>query len=86
MRTSLILVVLFTLTGCALGGVKTRAQLPDSASAVVPRLQVVERRVYVKVPAHLTKRSAVTEGSLPQCFDVAAQRRQVMEEQNARLE
>lgn len=86
MRALLVFALIAALSGCSLGRDSARSPLPSTQSAVVPKLQIIERRVYVKVPANLTKRSAVPEGSLPQCFEVAAQRRQVIEEQNARFE
>jgi hypothetical protein len=86
MRNCLAILLMAALTGCVAGKGVTQGQLPEARTAVLPKVQIVERRVYVKIPPHLTKRSAVPEGPIPQCFEVAAQRRQVIEEQNARLE
>lgn len=54
--------------------------------AVAPEPVVVERRVYVTIPAALTRTEAVPEGPIAQCFDVAAQRRAVIERLNGRAE
>lgn len=54
--------------------------------AVAPHPVVVVRRIYVPIPARLTQIEAMPEGPIAQCFDVAAQRRAVIERQNARAE
>lgn len=54
--------------------------------AVAPQPVLVERRIYVPIPARLTQTEAMPEGPIAQCFDVAAQRRAVIERQNARAE
>jgi hypothetical protein len=51
--------------------------------ATVPGVQVVERIVYVPVPAELTQPHEVAEGPLSQCPLVANQRRQALEACNA---
>lgn len=70
------------LAGCGQGNL--RPQTP--AVAVKPQAVVITQRVYVAVPAALTARHAVPEGPLSACPLVAAQRRAVIEGQNAQLE
>ncbi len=58
---------------------------PDLPGTLVePTAVVVERRVYVPIPAELTRTEAVAEGSLAQCPDVAAARRAAIERLNSR--
>lgn len=64
----------------------TKPDAGPAMCAVSPEPVVVERRVYVSIPAELTRTEAVPEGPIAQCFDVAAQRRAVIERQNARAE
>lgn len=62
---------------------------PDAGPAqcaVAPEPVVVERRVYVSIPASLTRSEVVPEGPIAQCFDVAAQRRAAIERLNGRAE
>lgn len=82
MRAMLIMALLM-LAGCG-NQDAVRGELPPAASAVVPKVQIVERVVYVKVPDRLTPQEEVPEGPIAQCFDVAAARRAVIERQNAR--
>lgn len=80
---------LLTAVVLVLGLSACRDTKPDSTPAmcaVSPQPVVVERRVYVAIPAELTRTEAVPEGPIAQCFDVAAQRRAVIERQNARAE
>lgn len=62
---------------------------PDAGPAqcaVAPEPVVVERRVYVSIPASLTRSEVVPEAPIAQCFDVAAQRRAAIERLNGRAE
>lgn len=76
------LAALMMLVACTKGGVRPEAP----ACAVKPQPVLVTERVYVPVPAALTARHAVPEGPLSACPLVAAQRRAVIEAQNAQLE
>ncbi|MGE8210947.1 MAG: hypothetical protein ACN6RH_15745 [Stenotrophomonas rhizophila] len=64
----------------------TKPETEPMQCAVAPEAVVVERRVYVPIPAALTRSEAVPEGPIAQCFDVAAQRRAVIERLNGRAE
>lgn len=80
---------LLTVAALAAVLVACREVKPNSSPAqcaVTPEPVVVERRVYVSIPAALTRTEAVPEGPITQCFDVAAQRRAVIERQNGRAE
>ncbi len=79
----MLYVTLLALTGCGLKNI-ARSELPDQSTAVLPKVQVIERIVYVKVPPRLTQQEPVPEGPIDQCFEVAAARRAVIERQNAR--
>ncbi|GGD45740.1 hypothetical protein [Pseudoxanthomonas indica] len=81
MRILIVLIVSALLSACRSG---VRPDLPEASTAVLPKVQIVERIVYVKIPERLTKQEAVPEGPIAQCFDVAAARRAVIERQNAR--
>ena len=62
-----------------------RADLPDPGTAVAPEVVVVERIVYVPIPAAITRPEPIAEGPIAQCFEVAAQRRAALERANAKL-
>jgi len=76
------LVLLFALAGCASKGAKP--DLPPS-TPITPEIVIVERKVYVAIPASLTQEQPIAEGSIAQCFHVAAQRRAALVKANARL-
>lgn len=71
---------------CAFGSCGKRPDRPRPEVIVQPAPVIVERRVYVSVPKQLTAREATPEGPIAQCFDVAAQRRAVIERLGAKLE
>lgn len=73
------------LAGCAHDRQNARGDLPDPRTAVQPELQIVERIVYVPVPAHLTRAEPVAEGPLAECPIVARKRRAALERANAKL-
>jgi hypothetical protein len=77
--------VVALLAGCGHARQNVRGDLPDPRTAVQPELQVVERYVYVPVPAHLTRPEPVAEGSLAECPIVARNRRAALERANARF-
>ena len=80
----ILIAVVFAATNAACVPAK-----PDTGPvqcAVAPEPVVVERRVYVSIPASLTRSEAVPEGPIAQCFDVAAQRRAAIERLNGRAE
>lgn len=83
--------ILRLLTAAALAAVlaacgRTKPDAGPSQCAVTPEPVVVERRVYVRIPAALTRTEAVPEGPITQCFEVSAQRRAVIERLNGRAE
>lgn len=61
-----------------------RPDLPEGPG-VAPEVVVVERRVYVGIPAHLTAQQPIAEGPIAQCFSVAAARRAAIQTGNANL-
>lgn len=61
-----------------------RPDLPEGPG-VAPEIVVVERKVYVEIPAHLTAELPVAEGPIAQCFSVAASRRAAIVTGNAQL-
>ncbi len=61
------------------------ADLPAACPPATPEVQIVERRVYVPIPADLTRTEEVAEGPLAECPMVAAERRAALERANARL-
>lgn len=79
----LLPIALVLLAAC--GRDNVRPDLPGDGHAVVPEVVIVERRVYVPIDPALTEPLAIAEGSITQCFDVAAQRRAALEVANARL-
>lgn len=81
----LLIIALAALSLCAFGSCGRKPDAPDPGVAVTPEAVIVERRVYVPVPAALTKAEPIAEGPINQCFDVAAQRRAALERANGKL-
>lgn len=79
----LILVLAVALMAACRKDVKS--DLPPAGGAVLPVVQIVERRVYVPIDKKLTEPEAIAEGSITMCFDVAAQRRAALMRANAKL-
>jgi len=77
MRCSSWLLILlpFVLGGCPRQDL-TRSCPP---AAVKPEPVIVERKVYVSIPAELTPEPVVAEGPLSECPNVAAARRKTIE-------
>lgn len=85
MRNPMVLLILFALVaapGCKRGAV--RPDLP-TGPATVPELLVVERKVYVPIPAELTRERPIAEGAIAQCFEVAAARKAELIKGNSQL-
>ncbi len=78
----LLCIGLALMSGCTRDNV--RPDLPQAA-AVTPQVVIVERKVFVAIPAHLTRTLPVAEGAINQCFDVAARRRAAQATLNAQL-
>lgn len=78
-----LLILAGALLGCS--GTSARPDLPSSGGAVAPQVQVVERIVYVPVPAWLTSPEPIAEGPLSRCPQVAAERRAALQRCNAKL-
>ena len=75
------LLFMVLLVGCAGVGKKT----PPPEVISVPQLHVVEKHVYVRIPASLLEEEPVVEGDLAECPDVARHRRATIERLNAKL-
>ncbi len=77
----LIVILLVALAGCH------RATKPSAPAQVIvkPEPVVIIKRMYVPIPAALTKEEPIAEGPIAQCFEVAAKRRAGQERANARL-
>jgi hypothetical protein len=82
-RVLIALLLVLALCGATC---QRKPELPEPGVAVRPVPVVTERRVYVPVPAELTRRVPIAEGPIPMCFEVSAQRRAALEQVNARLE
>lgn len=82
LRLLIIAALATVLAACG----RTKPDAGPAQCAVSPEPVVVERRVYVTIPAALTRTEPVPEGPIAQCFDVAAQRRAVIERLNGRAE
>lgn len=82
MRLLLILLLVLATAACRKD---TKPDLPPAAGAVLPVVQLVERRVYVPIDAELTRPEPVAEGPIAMCFEVAAQRRAAIDRANAKL-
>lgn len=82
MRALLLIVALLTLAACKHA---VKPDLPGPDKIVTPTVVTVERVVYVRVPADLTKPEPIAEGPIAQCFDVAAQRRAALARANSKL-
>ena len=68
----LITIALLLTSGCKRAAV--RPDLP-TGPATVPELLLVDRKVYVPIPAELTRERPIAEGSIAQCFEVGAARK-----------
>lgn len=86
MPSILRLLIVTALAGLLAACGPARPDAGPVQCAVAPEPVVVERRVYVPIPAALTRTEPVPEGPIGQCFDVAAQRRAVIERLNGRAE
>lgn len=83
MREAVLLLLVPALAACT--GKNHKPDLPGEGTAVAPELQIVERIVYVPIPAVLTKAEPIAEGPITQCFAVAAERRAALQRCNAKL-
>ena len=72
------------LAACGRDRDDVRPDLPAS-DGVAPEVVIVYRDRYVPIPAHLTQPMPIAEGSIAQCFDVAAQRKAEQVKGNARF-
>lgn len=82
MRLLAIVVALALLTGCP--GKARKPDLPGS-TVVKPTAVLVEREVYVAIPANLTQERPIAEGPLERCWFVAADRKAELTKANAQL-
>lgn len=81
-QTIVVIAAALLLTACP--GKVRKPDLP-SGTVIKPEAIVVERRVYVPIPAHLTEELPVAEGPIEQCWPVAADRKAQVEKANARF-
>lgn len=82
MRLLTVALALALLAGCA-----REARKPDlpSSTVVKPTAVVVEREVYVAIPAHLTEERPIATGPVEQCWPVAVERKAELIKANAQL-
>jgi hypothetical protein len=80
-----LLLIIATLALAACGKDNVRPDLPGQGSVVAPEVVIVERVRYVPIPAHLTRPMPIAEGSIAQCFNVAAERKAEQVKGNARF-
>jgi len=84
MRLIAILALLL-LAGCCRDRHDLKPDLPGAGTVVAPEIVIVEKRVYVPIPAGITRPEPIAEGPIAQCFEVAAQRRAALERANGKL-
>ena len=80
-RLLIVSALVMSLVSACAGPVRPSAPPPP----VKPEVIVVERKVYVAIPAHLTEEQPIAEGPIAQCFDVAARRRAAIRKGNGQL-
>ncbi|WP_298580583.1 hypothetical protein [uncultured Luteimonas sp.] len=85
MRLLLAIAIAAVLAGCCRERHDLKPDLPGAGTVVAPEVVVVEKRVYVPIPAAITRPEPIAEGPIAQCFEVAAQRRAALERANAKL-
>ena len=85
MRLLTAIALAAALSGCCRDRHDLKPDLPDAGTVVAPEIVVVEKRVYVPIPAAITRPEPIAEGPIAQCFEVAAQRRAALERANAKI-
>lgn len=85
MRLLAAIALTVALAGCCRDRHELKPDLPDAGTVVAPEIVVVEKRVYVPIPAAITRPEPIAEGPIAQCFEVAAQRRAALERANAKI-
>ncbi len=87
MRLAFALAMIVLLTACRGDRDELRADLPTHCPAgSAPDVRFIERKVYVPIPATLTRREPIAEGTLAECPQVARDRRAALERANSRLQ
>lgn len=86
MRRLVAIACLLALAACSRDRGELRPDLPGAGTVVQPEVVVVEKIVYVPIPAALLKLEPIAEGPITQCFEVAAQRRAALQRCNAKLQ
>jgi hypothetical protein len=74
----------FGASGCSDRNVKP--DLPGACPAQPVNIRTVTERVYVRIPADLTRREEVVDGPLSVCPQVSAERRAAIERLNGRMQ
>ncbi len=85
MRTLIALALMAALGACATDDQLQKPDLPGTGPAAEPKVVIVEKLVYVPIPASITRPEPIAEGPINQCFQVAAERRAALERANAKL-
>lgn len=87
MRIAILIAAALLTVACTRDRDDVKADLPPSCPAgSAPEIRIVERKVYVPVPASLTRREEIAEGPLAECPQVARDRRAAVERVNSRLQ
>lgn len=87
MRIAIALLVTLLLAACNRDRGELKPDLPSHCpSGSAPDVRIVERKVYVPIPATLTRREDIAEGTLAECPQVARERRAAIERLNSRMQ
>lgn len=81
---ALLLAVIALLLATACQRDNVRPDLP-TGPATVPELVIVERKVYVSIRPELTVERPIAEGTIAQCYEVAAARKAELVKGNSQL-
>lgn len=85
-RAARLLILLLAIAALAACRRDVKPDLPAPDGGVKPITVVVERRVYVPIPAELTALEPIAEGAVSQCFVVSAERKAGQQRANAKLQ
>jgi len=86
MHRYLAVCLVLALAACTRDRGEVKPDLPAHCPAgAAAELRIVERKIYVPVPASLTRREEIAEGPLAECPQVARDRRAALERYEARM-